>query len=154
MLDHVLVPLDESELSEKALDYALAVVNNTGKVSLLMVVDLPSMAYMVSPAMAPEIIMSQNEDYERMRDNMLTHAKDYLQHQRTKLMSSIEECDVTVRCGAPADVIVETADELGVKAIIMSTHGRSGFNKWVFGSVTEKVLKKSDKPVFVIPVRT
>ena len=58
-----------------------------------------------------------------------------------------------VEAGDPATVIVETAQKLHVDAIVMSTHGRSGLSRWLFGSVTQKVLAASCCPVFVIPAK-
>ena len=58
---------------------------------------------------------------------------------------------VEVHVGEPANVIVETAERLKVDAIVMSTHGRSGLSRWLFGSVTNKVLSANVCPVYVIP---
>lgn len=52
--------------------------------------------------------------------------------------------------GAPADMILDYAQLNGIDLIAMSTHGRSGINRWVFGSVTEKVLHSGDTAVLVV----
>lgn len=52
--------------------------------------------------------------------------------------------------GHPADTILDYAGANGVDLIAMSTHGRSGINRWVFGSVTEKVLNAGDTAVLVV----
>ena len=56
-----------------------------------------------------------------------------------------------VQFGDPASVIVDTAGQLHVDAIVMSTHGRSGISRWIFGSVTNKVLGMAECPVLVVP---
>jgi nucleotide-binding universal stress UspA family protein len=48
-------------------------------------------------------------------------------------------------------VIASTASELGADLIIMTTHGRGGLGRWLFGSVTEKVIGCSDVPVMITP---
>ena len=53
--------------------------------------------------------------------------------------------------GDPATVISEAAERLAVDAIVMSTHGRSGIGRFLFGSVTYKILETRICPVFVVP---
>jgi nucleotide-binding universal stress UspA family protein len=52
--------------------------------------------------------------------------------------------------GDPADVILHYAESSAVDIITMSTHGLSGIKRWVFGSVTDKVLHAGDMPVLVV----
>ena len=56
----------------------------------------------------------------------------------------------TVGLGSPADQIIDYAEVNSIDMIAMSTHGRSGIGRWVFGSVTDKVLHAGDTPVMVI----
>jgi nucleotide-binding universal stress UspA family protein len=49
--------------------------------------------------------------------------------------------------GLPADAILKTAAETGAGAIVMGTHGRSGYSRWMLGSVAERVLRESPVPV-------
>ena len=53
--------------------------------------------------------------------------------------------------GAPAHVIVELAQETPRAIVVMTTHGRSGFIRWILGSVTENVVRASGDLVLVIP---
>ncbi len=55
--------------------------------------------------------------------------------------------------GPPADMILDYAKANDIDLIAMSTHGRSGINRWVFGSVTEKVLHAGDTAVLVVRPR-
>jgi universal stress protein A len=61
-----------------------------------------------------------------------------------------------VEIGVPYNRIVEKAEEEGVDMIIMSTHGRSGFDHMLIGGVTEKVVRRATCPVLSIrpPVQT
>ena len=52
---------------------------------------------------------------------------------------------------AVSDVIVANARKWRADLIVMGTHGRSGFERWVLGSVTEKVLRKAPCPVLTVP---
>jgi nucleotide-binding universal stress UspA family protein len=56
-----------------------------------------------------------------------------------------------VHLGNPTSVIVERAQALHVDAIVMSTHGRSGINRWMYGSVAQRVLALMPCPVLIVP---
>ena len=60
---------------------------------------------------------------------------------------SIEVCE-----GYPAEEILRTADELNCEAIVMGTHGKGLLSQTFLGSVTKKVLRRTRKPVFIIPL--
>jgi nucleotide-binding universal stress UspA family protein len=59
--------------------------------------------------------------------------------------------DGEVREGRPAGEIVRAAQDLRADLIVMATHGRSGFQRWVLGSVTERVLRQAPCPVLTVP---
>lgn len=61
--------------------------------------------------------------------------------------------DGEVREGKPAGEIVRAAHELRADLVVMGTHGRSGFQRWVLGSVAEKVLRQAPCPVLTVPAR-
>src|SRR5204863_7745799 len=58
-----------------------------------------------------------------------------------------------VLVGAPPEKIVETAIEAAADLIVMSTHGRTGLTRLLYGSVAEAVLRGSPVPVFLVPNR-
>lgn len=58
---------------------------------------------------------------------------------------------IRVEVGEPAHTILQVASELDVDLIIMSTHGRSGVSRWLFGSVTGRVLSMAPRPVLIVP---
>jgi nucleotide-binding universal stress UspA family protein len=55
------------------------------------------------------------------------------------------------RAGTPAAGILHEAEALGANLVVIGTHGHSGFERWILGSVTEKVLRKAGCPVLTIP---
>jgi nucleotide-binding universal stress UspA family protein len=150
MLKHVLVPLDSSELAEEALDYARELTGPGGKVTLLMVVQAPEY---VTSGFYPVPFEYQVENYESIRENRINEARDYLQKTASKLTHDDIEVSHAILVGNPAEGIIELADAENVDAIVMSTHGRSGLSRWIFGSVTQKVLSGTSRPVFVVPSR-
>jgi nucleotide-binding universal stress UspA family protein len=96
-------------------------------------------------------VESNTEIYEKMVKQMTEHAREYLHKVGDSLKGSGLEVALRVTTGHPADCIVASADELNADAIVMSTHGRSGISRWVYGSVTQKVLSVAHLPVMVIP---
>lgn len=148
MLSKILVTLDGSDLSEQAITYAKKVVGPTTEVTLLTVVDVPEFPiYTVypMPLVAPE------PDYSVALEDMIKNANEYLEGIANHLRLSGYQVKTVVKCGEPAISIIEEAQALGIETIVMSTHGRSGLSKWLFGSVTQKVLSAMPCPVIVVP---
>jgi nucleotide-binding universal stress UspA family protein len=58
-----------------------------------------------------------------------------------------------VRAGAPAATIVHYAAEAGTDLVVLGTHGHTGFERFMLGSVTEKVVRKAPCPVLTVPKR-
>ncbi|MEQ8673029.1 MAG: universal stress protein [Aggregatilineales bacterium] len=148
MLDHVLVPLDGSELSERALDYAKKVVGSGGKITLLSVIDVPEYAV---AAFYSAGVVAEATNRQVMIDQMIPQTHDYLDKIAKSLREAGYSTNTEAIIGEAANAIIEKATALNVDVIVMSTHGRSGFSRWLFGSVTNKVLSRTARPVFVIP---
>jgi nucleotide-binding universal stress UspA family protein len=153
MLNHILVPLDESEFAEKALSYAEQILAPKGQLTLLTVVDTVSAVYPLMPGPYPVPIEQSLDAQETIRVQLSQRADSYLNSVVERLSTSDFRVVVLVREGIPAETIVSAAEELAVDAIAMSTHGRSGLGRWIFGSVTQKVLSATPCPVFIIPNR-
>ena len=146
MFKRILVPLDGSDLAERALGPALAIARQAGgEVHLLRV---PVMEAALVPASAglggydlywpgQAIDASRAEAHEYL-DAL---AKDRAEAGFT-LIPHIVEGDV-------AGTILDFAWEQGVDLIVMSTHGYSGITRWEMGCITEKVLRSAANPVLV-----
>jgi nucleotide-binding universal stress UspA family protein len=148
MLKHVLVPLDGSKLAEEALDYAREVVAPDGKISLVCAIEVndpPAYGY-YAPVTMP--------DNEATKNELLPIAQHYLEGLASDLNKDGIKARFEVSIGDPVTVISETAERLHVDAIVMSTHGRSGISRFIFGSVTNKILGTKICPVFVIPSKS
>lgn len=155
MLNHVLVPLDGSELAEMALPHAQQLVGKEGKITLLSVVynvDPPVYDFYPVRPMAP---IGATSTYENVIDEMVEQARQYLQSTAKKLREgkTVGTVELEIYRGEPAETIVKVAEEINVDSIVICTHGRTGVNRWLFGSVTNKVLTAAPCPVYVIPNR-
>lgn len=150
MLRHVLVPLDGSELAEKALDFARRVLAPDGKITLLTALqDAEPPLYVYPDA---DVVNELAHDDTAMQAGE-ARAQGYLEHQASNLKLNGLQADVVVGVGDPAALIVDRALRLGVEAIVLCTHGRSGLQRLLFGSVTLKVLNEAPCPVIVVPNR-
>jgi nucleotide-binding universal stress UspA family protein len=142
----ILVPLDGSKLAEAVIPYVKDLVKQRGtemEVILLNVADKPPM-----PSM-------RWEEKEQIMGEKLaplrTSGQVYLDHLAEDLQSEVIKTRVEQVMGDPADEIVKFAAEYHPRLIVMSTHGRSGFSRVVFGSVTENVLRRLQRtPLFLI----
>ena len=149
MLDHILVPLDHSQLAEQALNYASAIVNDEGQITLLSVVEET-----IDVVYNNDIFATAGGIVRRdapPKTDIRQPAEDYLHQVAYRIARPHVKIVTLVLMGKPADVIIDTAKNMNVNAIVMSTHGRTGITRWMYGSVTQKVLAAAPCPVFVIP---
>ncbi len=142
MFKHILVPLDGSALAEKALDYAVQIVAPKRRITLISIIEIPDVANTFHPLPANLTMVEDN----------LASARDYLNRIADELRKTHHlRINIEVKVGKPADVITELAETEFVDAIVMSTHGRNGIERFIFGSVTQKVLNAMPCPVLVVP---
>lgn len=145
MFKHLLVPLDGSLLAEAALPVAVEIASRfDSDLTLLRVTRPPAVASsMGQPVYA--------ERLGELRDWACEEATGYLKQIQNTLRQQGYKVQIHVTEGEPAaDVILETAAGFGIDTIVMSTHGRSGISRWVFGSVADRVLRQSNIPVLIV----
>ncbi len=144
MFKHILVPLDGSAFAEAALPYAQSLAGKyQAEITLLRVI-VPPRWPGVLEAELPELI-------ERLSKTAAQDATSYLQYRQESLQAQGLRVTARAQSGEPApDLILEIAKELNCDLIVMSTHGRSGLQRWMFGSVAERVLRHAEIPVMLI----
>jgi nucleotide-binding universal stress UspA family protein len=148
MLKHVLVPLDGSKLAEQALEHAMRIVQPGGKITLVAAVELPEMPiYDYYPPI-------NRMEYERAQEEILPFATHYLENIADDLKQRGFEVSIRSQVGNAAEVIIDVACRYQVDMIVMSTHGRSGLQRWLYGSITHKVLDTTPCPVYVVPSKS
>ena len=142
MRDHgpILVPLDGSELSEGALPYAAALAAGLGESLVLLTTWEGSDSELA--ASLPSVVVDLDKRAQE-------HFGGYLDGVRRKLPSGIK-VESFVRSGDASDEILTTADNIGARAIVLATHGRSGISRWVYGSTAGHVLRNASVPVLAV----
>lgn len=144
IVNSLVVPLDGSPLAEKILPTVSRWARALDvEVTLLRTFEFPTTAYVGSEAYLP--------DYDAMREDARREAAAYLKGKEDLLVAEgVRTVSVLTIEGAPADEIVSYAQTAPGAVIAMSTHGRSGVQRWILGSVTEKVVRHGADPVLVV----
>jgi nucleotide-binding universal stress UspA family protein len=137
----ILIPLDGSKTAEKALPYAHALATKLKlPVELLAVVDVAELAPHLSAASARHM--------DAIIESEIGSSKDYLAGVAKSFKETNAAC--AVEKGRADEVIVAQAAAEKGTLITMATHGRSGLNRWLLGSVAEKILRSTANPLLVV----
>ncbi len=143
MVSTVLVPIDDSERSSKALEYAFE-VHPDATITALYVVD-PRKFYA-----GTGIEGSIATDYERIKENYEQQARSLLEEASETAAERGVELETEWVTGAVARSIVDYATDHDVDGIVMGSHGRSGASRILLGSVAEAVTRRSPVPVTIV----
>jgi nucleotide-binding universal stress UspA family protein len=146
-INRILCPVDFSEYSRHALDCAVALARWYGsQITALHVFPhrppaiVPFGLQVVQPGALPDTD----------RAELLGHLEAFIEEQRrdnVRIEARLEEAPEVSR------EILRQADVLKADLIVIASHGRSGFERLLLGSITEKILRKSACPVMVVPPR-
>lgn len=142
MYRKILVPLDGSTLSERAIIPALEIAQRRQSALYLCRSHEPTL---LSPA--AKGFVNQGELHQREQEEIETYLK-------SKLPTTYDKCEIAVLKGDAAEAILSFAEEEEIELIVLTTHGDSGFGRWLFGSVAERVTRHSPCPVLSIGKRT
>jgi universal stress protein A len=144
-ITHILVPVDFSEHSEKAVRYATTVANRFGaRIELLHVVEDP----FVTGAWNSEVFVP---NLPELLNRLTQAAQDQMTQSKKRLAAHGFVVETVVITGQPAPTIVEHATRGGFDLIVMGTHGRTGLSHVFMGSIAERVVQKA--PCAVLTVR-
>lgn len=139
-LQKVLVPIDFSDCSKKALQYAIAFAKQfNGSLTLLHVVPI----FYPPPELSSVDVLKLEED---ARVNSEKQLKTLLETEVGNTVPGVS----LVQLGNPARQIVEVAKALDIDLIIISTHGRTGLQHLLIGSTAEHVVRYASCPVLVV----
>lgn len=141
MYKRVLVPLDGSELSEGVLPFLTDIAGP---------LDMTIVLLRVLEPITPSVVEAGRSMVTESLDDRRRDAAEYLSSIATGLRGRAIETTWTVRVGPAEDEILAAAHAANVDLIAMSTHGRSGLGRLLFGSVAEQVLRRAEVPVFLM----
>jgi len=135
-LKQILVPVDFSECTEKALLYAVPFARQfDATLTLLHVVEPP---YLPASEMGVVVEVESKDDARKDLDAL-----------RVRLAATVR-CQTMVRKGSAQIEIIDAAKELGSDLIILGSHGRTGVERLLMGSTVEKVVRRAGCPILIV----
>ncbi|UWG47703.1 Nucleotide-binding protein, UspA family [Halanaeroarchaeum sp. HSR-CO] len=139
-MSNILVPVDGSEHSERAVEYA---VNHfpDGDITALHVVELPEGYF--------SAFMEDLEDLPQVEDEK-AEAREILDTIRATAEELGATIDTAYVTGKPSNQILTYAEENDIDEIVIGNRGLSGVGRVMFGSVAEQVVRRSEIPVVVV----
>ncbi|SFR66080.1 Nucleotide-binding universal stress protein, UspA family [Halogeometricum rufum] len=141
--DEILVPTDGSEPASAAVEHAIAIAQKAGaRVHAVNVVDVGNVTASPTYTLPSEVIAELEENGQTMTEGIASQA-------RAAGLDAVTE----VREGFAARTLLDYAEENDVDAIAMGTAGRTGLDRYLLGSTTERVIRHSDVPVLAVNAR-
>jgi nucleotide-binding universal stress UspA family protein len=132
----ILVPVDGSAFGERALPLAVTLAWRLGAKLVLM--------------RAASATVFPGVDATDAEVRAVDEAREYLVNLKAEWSGQGARIDIALPYGDPATEILQEIDTRHVDMVVMSTHGRSGLGRWIYGSVGEKVLSTSPFPVVLV----
>jgi nucleotide-binding universal stress UspA family protein len=143
LVKKILVPLDGSRVGETAILHSEALARALGAELVLIQIIEPVVAWAGFEG-SMSYVAPQDEE------SMKSAAIAYLSSVAKPLKESGLSISIAIGFGASADQIIDYAVANAIDLIAVSSHGRSGIGRWLFGSVTSKLLRAADTPLLVI----
>ncbi|MGQ3414216.1 universal stress protein [Natrinema sp. LN54] len=138
--DEILLPTDGSDAAAAAVEHGLAIAKRAdARVHALNIVDVSNLAASPHVAAPSDLLDAFESEGEAATEAVATRARD-----------ADVDAVTAVREGLPATGLVEYADENDIELIAMGTHGRTGLERYLLGSTTERTVRHADVPVLTI----
>ncbi|ELZ82818.1 stress response protein [Haloferax larsenii JCM 13917] len=140
MYDHILFPTDGSDCADEALEHAIEhALQYDATLHALYVADVREVGH-TAPALSPD----------RIKDALYDTANNVLEDVASKARAEGADIETTIAEGTPASVILDHTERDEVDLVVMGTHGRSGLDRYLLGSVAERVVRGSSVPVLTV----
>lgn len=136
MYDRILVPTDGSTAVEGAIERAIDLAETYGSTLHALAVVEP--------------IYTVNEGLASIYDTLEADANESVEAIAEQAAAADVPTITALRNGVPHREILEYVDDEGIGLVVMGTHGRTGLDRYLLGSVAEKVVRLSDVPVLTV----
>lgn len=147
MFQKIVVPLDGSELAERAVPIAARIARSTGASLILVRVVYPPIRYDSYTYM----LIKPEEFYSEVAEEEVEVARNYLRRvAMSEPLAGIEVEIHTVASPIVAEAILETTQKTQSNLIILCSHGYTGLKRWALGNVAQKLTRHSTIPVLVL----
>ena len=142
MPSSVLVPIDESDPSWRALEYA---IDHHRRDSIVVVHVLDPTGLTTYTGMEGNMMA----DFDEIHGHRREAGEELLERARKRASSEGVTIDTDILTGRPASTILEYVEEEGIDHVVMGSHCRTGVGRVLLGSVAETVVRRSPVPVTI-----
>jgi nucleotide-binding universal stress UspA family protein len=136
MIEKILIPTDGTENSRQAIDRAIEIAKPVD-------------------ASIHALSITSDFSFEERQDQLRSDPSDAAESAIVEAKEMVEGADLdftsSIREGTTHEQILGYADENDIEMIVMATHGRTGLQRVVLGSVAEKTIRNSTRPVLIVP---
>lgn len=139
----IVVPLDLSEVSTRAIEHAVDIARGVGDQLVLVTVNGSR--------------LRSDDEIRALAEAEHVEIADMIEAYLKSRAAEIEDVDVSydmLHGDGAAEALVDMSRDEDIRMIVMATHGRSGLERWRMGSVTDRVVRHSAAPVLVVPTRS
>lgn len=148
MYHKILLPTDGSKYAEKAAKHAIWIAGHSNaELIALNVVDTSSLVGLPAEDLTIRVSEILKDEGQKSLDNISKLIEELEKNEEfktgVKLIKESKE-------GPPADVILKTVKEENIDLIVMGTSGKHGLDRFLLGSVTEKVVRSAKVPVLAV----
>lgn len=147
MYQKILLPTDGSKFAEKAAEHAIWIASRSGaEIIVLNVIETSSLVGLP----AEDLIVKIKEMLKEEGRRSLERISEMISQSEEE--SKIEDVKITLKTeeGSPADSILKTIENENIDLVVMGTSGKHGLDRFLLGSVTEKVVRSSKCPVLAV----
>lgn len=142
MFHKILIATDGSETSQKAAEMGVGLAQkHSAKVVAVYVADTSRLGYL------PDYIQYSG----MIRELMLKEGKEATDQVEELAKKADVDCEKVILEGRPSDELLRLSKEVGVDLLVMGSVGRGGLDRFLLGSVAEKVTQHSKVPIFLVP---
>jgi nucleotide-binding universal stress UspA family protein len=148
MYQKILLPTDGSKFAENAAQHAIWIASRSGaEIIVLNVIETSSLVGLPAEDLIVRIKEMLKEEGRRSLERISEMVTD--SEEESKIEKDIK---ITLKTeeGSPADSILKTIDNENVDLVVMGTSGKHGLDRFLLGSVTEKVVRSSKCPVLAV----
>ena len=146
-LSRIIVPLDGSAEAEEILPHVEGLADRF-PVEVILLQVITNKTYL-EPS-ADGMAYRYEDSTEEMIVNRKMHAEDYLGTIKERLEAQGIQTTIMVVASDAGSGIIDTAQQTNADLVAMTTHGRSGIKRWVYGSVADKVLHAGTTPLLLV----
>jgi len=140
----ILCPVDFSESSEHAMQYALALAEAyQAELQLLHVIEVPAAALARGPMGPPVLSIDNLQEFQET-------CREHLENIASRASEQYKNVTYHLGSGVPFLGIIQSAKAEDVDLIVVGTHGRTGLAHALIGSVAEKLVRKAPCPVLTV----